>query len=205
MSARTNRRQTRGHLLRQLPFFLWLIVVWMALWGQLNGLVLITGVLVALFVVRAFYLPPAEAPARFNPYRFAILLSRFVFDLALASFGVSWQAVRPRPIGASSIIQVDLRTRSDLIMTLTAVAITLIPGSFVLEADRTSTTLYLHVLGATTIGEGEKMRATVFALEERIIRALGTADDVLRVQRWHEDNPDNGRQSRALLRPRKSE
>ena len=32
---------------RQLPFFLWLVVLWMLLWGQLTVLALVTGVIVA--------------------------------------------------------------------------------------------------------------------------------------------------------------
>lgn len=201
MNTRVAKRQAGRNLLRQLPFFLWLVVVWLALWGQLTWLAVASGVVVAVFVVRAFYLPPAETPGRFNPYRFVILVVRFAIDLAMASFGVAWQAIRPRPIGASSIIQVDLRTGSDLIMTLTAEAITLVPGSFVLEVDRASTTLYLHVLGARTWQDIEKMRSTVFALEERIIRALGSSDDMVRVKRWHEFNERNLVQGRTPLRP----
>src|SRR5690606_16825642 len=50
----------------QLPFSLWLVAVWMMLWGQFTPLAAITGVVVALFVTRVFRLPPAELSGRIN-------------------------------------------------------------------------------------------------------------------------------------------
>jgi multicomponent Na+:H+ antiporter subunit E len=187
----SRRHQTRRQYLRQLPYALWLIVLWLALWGQLSVLALLTGAIIAFLVVRVFYLPPAEAPGRFNPYRFAILAGVFAFDLMRASFHVAWLAIRPRRVDVSSIIQVDLRTKSDLILTLTAEAITLIPGSFVVEVDRENTIIYLHVLDASTLDDIEAMRRTVFAQEERIIRAIGSADDLDRITHWHEHRDDH--------------
>lgn len=187
--------------LRQLPYAVWLVVLWLALWGQLTMLALVTGVLVGLLVVRMFYLPPAEAPGRFNPYRFVILAVVFAFDLMRASFHVAWLAIRPRPVAVSAIIQVDLRTRSDLIMALTAEAITLIPGSFVVEVDRPNTIVYLHVLDAKTKDDVEGMRRTVLAQEERIIRAVGSMDDLVRLDRWKQHHASHPADGRTPVRP----
>lgn len=186
MSAPREQRPLGRQLLRQLPYALWLVVVWLALWGDLSVLTVVSGILVAVFVVRFFYLPPAESTGRFNPYRFAILIGMFVADLVRASFEVAWLAIRPRPVQVSSVIQVDLRTTSDLVMTLTAEAVTLVPGSFVVEVDRPNTILYLHVLDARSAQDCERMRRAALRQEERIIRAIGSADDVRRVNRWHE-------------------
>src|SRR5690606_23851142 len=43
---------------RQLPFFIWLVTLWMLLWAQFTVLSLLTGIIVALFVTRVFRLPP---------------------------------------------------------------------------------------------------------------------------------------------------
>ena len=51
---------------RQLPFFLWLIALWMLLWGQFTVLAAVTGLVVALFVTRVFRLPPVELSGRVN-------------------------------------------------------------------------------------------------------------------------------------------
>jgi multicomponent Na+:H+ antiporter subunit E len=63
----SSRKQTRRQYLRQLPYALWLIVLWLALWGQLSVLAVLTGMIIAFLVVRVFYVPRAEAPGRFNP------------------------------------------------------------------------------------------------------------------------------------------
>ncbi len=201
MSPVISKRQLGRQALVQVPFTLWLVVVWLALWGQFNLVAVLSGIIVALLVQRFFYLPPAEHPDRFNPYRFVILVAVFIFDLARSAFQVAWLSIRPRPITVSSIVQVDLRTRSDLVMALTSLAITMIPGSFVVEVDRANTTLYLHVLDAKQAEDVELMRQQVFAQEERIIRALGSKDDVVRLKRWHEHQDETTVGARTPVRP----
>lgn len=201
MSPKVSSRQLAHQALLQLPFLLWLVVVWLALWRQFTPLAVLSGIIVALVVQRVFYLPPAEHSDRFNPFRFVILVGVFAYDLVRSAFEVAWFSIRPRPISVSSIIQVDLRTRSDLIMTLTSLAITMIPGSFVIEVDRPNTILYLHVLDLTQPDDLERMRRTVLAQEERIIRALGSRDDMARLARWHEDQTETTAGARTRIRP----
>lgn len=201
MSPVSSKRKLGRQALLQVPFVLWLVVVWLALWGQFTPLAVVSGIIVALLVQRVFYLPPAEHPDRFNPYRFVILVAVFAFDLTRSAFHVAWLSIRPRPITISSIIQIDLRTRSDLVMTLTSLAITMIPGSFVVEVDRPNTIIYLHVLDAKEPEDLETMLQAVFAQEERIIRALGSKDDMLRLERWHEHQAEMSAGQRAPIRP----
>ena len=201
MSPPVSTRQLGRQALLQLPFLLWLVLVWLALWGQFTPVAVISGIVVALLVQRFFYLPPAEHPDRFNPHRFVILVAVFAFDLTRSAFQVAWFSIRPRPISISSIIQVDLRTRSDLVMTLTSLAITMIPGSFVIEVDRAHTILYLHVLDLKQPDDVEQMRQSVLAQEERIIRALGSKDDVERLARWHEQQAEATTGAITQIRP----
>ena len=80
--------------------------------------------------------------------RWALLVfaGRFVVELVSASLHVARIAVQPgyRPRGA--IIAVRLRVSTDLNLALTAEAVSLVPGTLILEVDRDSGTLYLHVL-----------------------------------------------------------
>ena len=57
----------------------------------------------------------------------------------------------------------------------------LVPGSLIVEADRQDDILYLHALGTETPEDVEQVRAGVLAVEERIVRAIGSRDDVRRV------------------------
>ncbi len=58
----------------------------------------------------------------------------------------------------------------------------LIPGSFVLESDRDRRILYLHVIGVRTSADVEKFRSSVIRWERRIVRAVGTLEQVREVE-----------------------
>jgi multicomponent Na+:H+ antiporter subunit E len=186
-STRTN---TGWRLWRQWPLLVTLILLWMLLWGSLSWLNLATGLALALAVTRALYLPPVELSGRFNPFWFLIFVVRFLGALVVASFQVAFLALTPGAGRNNSVIAVDLRTRSDFIMTLTAVALSLIPGSFVLEVEREQSILYLHVLGSPPrpraggsreeeiVRTNEIVRTRVLGLERQIVRALGSKADL---------------------------
>jgi len=177
------RRELRGRLLQQMPLLVGLVVLWAMLWGSFDPLNLIAGAVLALVITRFFYLPPVELSGRFNPWWTLVFLGHFFADVVVASFQVAYQALRPRPVPRSSVIGVQLHTRSDLIMTLDAIAMTLVPGSLIVEADRERSILYLHTFATETQADVEAMRRKVLVVEERIVRAIGSAEDVRRINR----------------------
>jgi len=158
---------------RQLPFFLWLVVLWMLLWGQLTVLALVTGVIVAFFVTTWFRLPPAQMSGRVNLWHGAVFVVTFLVELVHGALSVSWEVLRPGPTRAA-IIRVPLRIDDDLIMTHTAVASSLIPGSTVIEADRERRVLYLHAIGMRDMAAVESQRRRVQRWEDQIVRAVGS-------------------------------
>ncbi|MDF1479243.1 Na+/H+ antiporter subunit E [Leifsonia sp. H3M29-4] len=178
------RREIGWRIWQQVPLILGLVVLWMLLWGEFSWLALASGVLVAVLVTRAFYLPAVELSGRFNPFWFLVFLGRFGFDLAVASFQVAWIAVRPRPPGRNAVIAVDLVTRTDFMTTAVALAISLVPGSVVVDVDREASILYLHVLGVDDQTQVTAVRERVLGVERALVRALGSADDVRRVKAW---------------------
>ena len=168
---------------QQLPLLVVLVVLWMLLWGSFSWLNLVTGILLAVIVTRVFYLPAVELAGRFNIIWFVVSLVRFVVDLVVASFQVAFRAFAPKSVTSNAVIGVELVSRSDFIMTVTAIAVSLIPGSIVVEADRDGGILYLHVLGVRDIEAVEKARATVLDTEAQIIRAMGSREDKVRCER----------------------
>ncbi|WP_261166596.1 Na+/H+ antiporter subunit E [Microbacterium sp. Marseille-Q6965] len=158
---------------RQLPFFLWLVVLWMLLWGQLTMLALVTGVLVAIFVTTWFRLPAAQMSGRVNLWYGLVFGVTFVVELVHGALSVSWEVLRPGPTRAA-IIRVPLRVDDDLIMTHVAVASSLIPGSTVIEADRERRVLYLHAIGMKDLAAVDAQRRRVQHWEERAVAAVGT-------------------------------
>ena len=179
---RARARAERLSLLVQLPLLVWLVILWLLLWGHVTVISVVTGIVLALLVTRVFNLPPVELSGRFDIRWALILLGHFAVDLVRASFQVASMAFDWRRVPVNSVIAVHLHTRSDFVMTLTAELVSLVPGSIVVEADRERSILYLHVLGA---GPGDSVataRAEVERVERSLVRALGSREDIERMK-----------------------
>lgn len=160
---------------RQLPLLLGLVALWVFLWDHVDVLTVTTGVLLAIAVTRALYLPPVLLSGRFNPWRGLLLGLRMMFDVVVASIQVASKAIWPTWQPMNAIIHVQLLTRSDLVTTLTAEAISVVPGTVVVDIDRERGLLYLHALGTRTEADIERTHRNVLGTEERIVLAIGTA------------------------------
>ena len=159
---------------RQAPLLVGLVVLWVFLWDHVDVLTITTGVVLAVAVTRALYLPPVLLSGRFNPWRGLLLGLRMMFDVTVASLQVAVLAIDPRWKPMNSIIAVQLLTRSDLVTTLTAEAISVVPGTVVVDIDRERGLLYLHALGTRTHADIDRVRRDVLGTEERIVLAIGT-------------------------------
>jgi multicomponent Na+:H+ antiporter subunit E len=180
VSDRTTTLSTRRGLWKQLPLLVGLVLLWMLLWGEVTGLSALSGVLVALLVTRLFYLPPVELSGRFNVWWALVLAVRFLGEVVVSSVAVAALVVRPGPLPPNAIIEVQLRTRSDFIVSLVAIIIALVPGTLVLEIDRTRALLFLHVLAAGDEAGIEKARSHSLAIEAAVVRAFGSRRDLER-------------------------
>lgn len=156
-----------------------LTVIWVALWGKLSPLTVVGGALVAVLVCVVFPLPPLRMSLHVRPLWLAWLIIRFLGDVVVASVQVSWTTLRFDRQPVNAVIEVDLRTASDFVMTIVAEMVSLVPGSLVVEARRSTHTLFLHVLDARDQAGVDKMRRQVLALERRVVHALGSRTDHL--------------------------
>lgn len=159
---------------RQLPFFVWLIALWMLLWGQFTVLAALTGFVVAVFVTRVFRLPPVELSGRVNLWYGTVFVVMFCLALVRGSLLVAWQTLNPTRYPGTAVIAVPLRTDDDLIMAHVGVTSSLIPGSLIIDVDRDRRILYLHVIGVSSEQDVENQRRAVQGWEARIVRAVGS-------------------------------
>ncbi|WBB53024.1 Na+/H+ antiporter subunit E [Verrucosispora sp. WMMD573] len=159
-----------------------LVAVWVLLWGTLSWANIIGGLVVAAVLLAVFPLPPVTFAGRIHPLPMLRFWLHFLRDLVVASAQVAWLAIRVGHTPQSAIIAARLRINTDLNLTLTAEALSLLPGSLILEADRRTGTLYIHVLGVTSRDEVERFRRGVFGLEARIVEAIGSPDEVRRIR-----------------------
>ncbi|NQX13181.1 Na+/H+ antiporter subunit E [Microbacteriaceae bacterium VKM Ac-2855] len=175
-------RRRRVDFWNQFAMFVTLVGIWVLLWDDLSVLSVVSGFLVAVIVTRVFYLPPVEFSNRINLWYVLLFVLRLVWDIAVASLRVSWQVLTlPVPV-RNAIIAVPLRSRSEGMLVWTTEAVSLVPGSLVIEVDPSKNVLYLHVLGSVSEKQLEHTRRTVLATEARIVRAIGSKDDVARVR-----------------------
>jgi multicomponent Na+:H+ antiporter subunit E len=166
---------------RQLPLLIALVLLWVFLWDQVTVLTVVTGVLLAIGVTRVLYLPPVLLCGRFNVWRGLLLGLRMMFDVSVASLQVALLALNPKWQPMNAIIAVQLLTRSDLVTTLTAEAISVVPGTVVVDIDRERGLLYLHAFGTRTEADLDRTRRAVLGIEERIVLAMGTREQAASV------------------------
>lgn len=168
---------TKRHLWRdiraQIPFLVWLVVLWMLLWAQFTLLAFLTGLIVAIFVTRVFRLPTVELSGRLNAWYAAVFVVQFLWAVLRGALAVTVQVFDFRRRPGAAIMAVPLRYADDLVMTHVAVVSSLVPGSLVVEADRDRRILYLHVIGVRNAADVEKQRQGVLRWEQRVVRALG--------------------------------
>lgn len=160
------------------PGILWIAALWMLLWGEVSWANLLAGLVVGTVVLTVLPMPPTLFRGTLRPVRFIVLLARFQWDLIVASIDVARLAfyLGHQPKGA--LIGIRLRSSNDLTMTLVAELSSLVPGTLVIDAHRLSGTLYLHVLDLESSGGAEAVRRDILALEERVLRAFMSREDL---------------------------
>jgi multicomponent Na+:H+ antiporter subunit E len=157
----------------QWPVLVWLTVVWVALWGDLSVGNVVAGLVVGTLVTLVFPLPPLRLRLRIRPVPLLWLVVHFLADVVVASYEVAVKTLQLRREPRNAVIEVDLKTDSDFVLTVVAQMVSLVPGSLVVEARRSTHTLFLHVLDVGDVAGANAFRAQVFALERRVVMALG--------------------------------
>ncbi len=174
----TRVRARLGRWRDRLLTLAWMVLIWCLLWGRFSWGNLLGGLLVGGAVLSFFPLPPVTFGGRLRLRALLELAGRFVTELVSASIHVARIAVQPgyRPRGA--IIGVRLRVRTDLNLALTAEAISLVPGTLIVEVDRERGVLYVHVLDVRGPEDLTGSRDRILATEARIVRAIGSAAEL---------------------------
>lgn len=158
----------RGHWL-DIPLA---VLFWCLLWGGFSLQDILGGLLAAVLVYLVFPMPTFGTEFALRPIAFVWFVVKFLMDLVASAVQIGWYSIRPAPEPGASVIAVEMASDSDLFLTFTAALSTLIPGSVVVEAQRGTGTLFLHVIGAETPQEAEIARQRVRDQEARLLKAL---------------------------------
>jgi multicomponent Na+:H+ antiporter subunit E len=130
--------------LRQLVTAGSLVFAWCALWGEVTLANLASGALIAGLVTASGVGTGGRGGVRLRPLvRFAALVA---VDLVVSTANVAREVLTPSDRTDEAIIalRVPTGTRSHLLLLIVAVTVT--PGTAVVDADPDTGTLYLHLL-----------------------------------------------------------
>ncbi|HEX2283236.1 MAG TPA: Na+/H+ antiporter subunit E [Mycobacterium sp.] len=124
----------------------WLTLVWILLWGSVSAANIVSGLAVALMITVLLPLPVVPIEGKVHPLSLLRLVVTVAYYLVQSSAQVAWLAVRPGAPPLSAVLRARLGVKSDLVLALAVNIFNLIPGSIVLEIDRTRRMLYMHVI-----------------------------------------------------------
>lgn len=153
----------------------WLVAVWLFLWGEMTVANLVAGSLVAAVVLYLFKVERVLASGAFRPLAAVRFLGYFLVRLVEASVIVAWEVVTPRNRINEGIVVVPLSGVSDLLTTMVANSISLTPGTLTIEVGENANVLYVHVLHLRDV---EEVRRDVHRLELLAIKAFGSDEAV---------------------------
>lgn len=121
---------------------------WCALWRDVSLANLLGGACVAALVGATGGLRGAGGPVRWRPLgRLAVIV---LWDLVISTIGVAREILRPA--GAEeAICAIELPTEARRHLLMLVVAITVTPGTAVVDADPATGTLYVHLLDASRL------------------------------------------------------
>jgi len=162
----------------RLPMIAWLTGVWVLLWGQVTVANVLAGLALGILLVTALPMPRVGFVGRPWLPGIVVLLVRFALDVVMASVQVAKKALSfgQHPHGA--VIRVHLRSRSDVLLTITSALCSLVPGSIIVEAHRLSGTLYIHVFDVDDAGGIDGARKHALEIERRVIYAFASDAEI---------------------------
>ncbi|MGO1637855.1 Na+/H+ antiporter subunit E [Ancrocorticia populi] len=158
---------------------LWCTVVWVMLWGEVTPGNIISGFVLALAITSLAPFPAMRFDGRFRPRALVILATHFLYDLVVSSTQQAFFIIR-RKKPRAAIIRVQLRSESDMYLTMTAGMSAVVPGTVPVEADAATGTLYIHVFDIGLAGGVSAAHAAILDLEERILRTFASRDELIR-------------------------
>jgi len=150
---------------------LWLLVVWIALWEQFTLSTALAGVLVAAGLLLVFR--PGGGITRWSLRPFAALrfVGYFLVQFVEANLHVAAAVLQPSRIrGRQAIVEIPITVTNPALVAILASAVSLTPGTSVIEIDTEAPSLVLHVLEFHSRAATDR---SVHELEWRIARAFG--------------------------------
>ncbi|MGA7759514.1 MAG: Na+/H+ antiporter subunit E [Ilumatobacteraceae bacterium] len=131
---------------RRLVTLALLVAAWCALWGGISVANVLAGTVVAVAVTLAAGVQPGHGRIRVVPLVHFVWL--VTLDLVSSMVSVAWEILTPTDYTDEAIIAVDTQVESRSHLLMLVVAITVTPGTAVVDTDTDNGRFYLHLLHA---------------------------------------------------------
>jgi len=148
---------------RRLVTIALLVVAWCALWGAFSAANVLSGVAVAVAATMVAGSEPGAS--RIHVPSMLHFFWLVAVDLVVSTGQVAWEILTPTDYTDEAIIAVDTQAEARSHLLMLVVAITVTPGTAVVDADGDTGRLYLHVLHAE--------RSEAIALHVKRLAAIG--------------------------------
>lgn len=161
--------------------FLWLLGVWVVLRAPPGWIGVLAGALLCVALLALFRpLPRGLAAANFHPLQVVSFFTWFGWKLVEANLQVAVAVVWPHRIRETrAVIAMPLVPISETAAMILANAISLTPGTFIVDYRGRPSTMYVHVLDCS---DRRRCRLELMEVQRRVVRAFGTREALARLE-----------------------
>ncbi len=159
----------------------WLVGIWVAVSGSYTFASFAGGLLAALVVTLLFRRPPRSDPRhRVRPVMLAFYIGHFARELVLANIEVARAVLNPSRVrDTRAILEIPLPHTSRLVGAVLANAVSLTPGTSIVEVTEEPPSFHVHVLHVESVAA---TRSSIAELHWRLVRALGPSESLPQVE-----------------------
>ena len=160
--------------------FVWLLLIWVALTGSQSVAGVLIGAALAAALLTLFRPTQVKTSGiTFRPWQAVRFMAYFSFKLVQANVQVALAVARPERIREKrAVVAVPFIDVSDIATTLLANAVSLTPGTFIIEMRRDPSTMYVHFLKLDGVTDGT---LAILEIQRRLVLAIAPAAEVARV------------------------
>lgn len=168
-------------MIRRAAAVVWIVVVWVIATGSVTPGAIIGGTITGVLLTRLFHLE-AHDSGRFTirPIAMVRFAGYFLSKLARANAQVALAVVWPERVRhRRAIVAVPITECSETLVWFLANAVSLTPGTTIVDLRPDPTVFYLHVLLLTTVDD---VQGEVLEMQRRLLLAFGPPDAVRDVE-----------------------
>jgi len=169
----TVRRWIRRPTGRRLAMILALTALWCGLWREISFANVAAGLVLSTTVLATGISTPASG--RLHLPSLIRLIFLVLGDLITSTAGVALEVIDPRDTTDEAIIAVEVAEEARHHLLLLVIAVTLTPGTAVVDADPDTGTLYLHLLHAERRADVEQHVHRLVELAAKALPSRGPA------------------------------